>query len=80
MKAYEIVTGADLNAAAAVFTTRAEAQAAADAAMPRRKHGRPYAQGSGWHWGTRRSLPGMRRCRRCRVHPAARMALPDAPS
>ena len=39
----------------AVFTSRAEAQAAADAAMPRRKHNRPYAQASGWHWA--RAVP-----------------------
>ena len=39
----------------AVFTSRAEAQAAADAAMPRRKHNRPYPVSSGWHWA--RSVP-----------------------
>ena len=38
-----------LDGATATFDTRAEAQAAADAAMPRRKHHRPYAQSSGYH-------------------------------
>lgn len=49
MKAYEIVTADDLNAAIATFSSRAEAQAAADAAMPRRKHNRPYPVASGYH-------------------------------
>lgn len=39
----------------AVFDSRAAAQSAADAAMPRRKHNRPYPQESGWHWA--RSIP-----------------------
>lgn len=39
----------EFNAAIAQFASRAEAQAAADAAMPRRKHNRPHAQGSGYH-------------------------------
>jgi hypothetical protein len=34
----------------AVFTSYADARAAADAAMPRRKRNRPYPQSSGWHW------------------------------
>lgn len=34
----------------AVFHSRAEAQAAADRAMPRRRHNRPYPQSSGYHW------------------------------
>lgn len=45
----QIVTSDDLNAAIATFSTRAEAQAAADAAMPRRKHNRPYPGESGYH-------------------------------
>jgi hypothetical protein len=36
------MTPDELDAATAMFETRAEAQAAADAAMPRRKHDRPY--------------------------------------
>lgn len=42
MNAYEIVTADDLDAATALFDSREEAQAAADAAMPRRKHDRPH--------------------------------------
>jgi hypothetical protein len=57
MHAYEIVTAADLNAATAVFDSRAAAQAAADAAMPRRIHDRPYAQSSGWHWARAVACP-----------------------
>jgi hypothetical protein len=34
----------------AVFTDYASARAAADAALPRRKHRRPYVQPSGYHW------------------------------
>lgn len=44
------MTSDELAAATATFDTRAEAQAAADAAMPRRKHDRPYPQSSGYHW------------------------------
>ena len=44
------MTSDDFNAAIATFDTRADAQIAADAAMPRRKHNRPYAQPSGYHW------------------------------
>lgn len=44
------MTTDELTAATAVFESREAAQAAADAAMPRRIHRRPYAQGSGWHW------------------------------
>ena len=44
------MTSDQLNAAIATFDSRAEAQAAANAAMPRRKHNRPYAQSSGYHW------------------------------
>ena len=43
------MTSDELNAAIATFDTRAEAQAAANAAMPRRKHNRPYPNGSGYH-------------------------------
>lgn len=43
------MTSDEFNADIAQFTSRADAQAAADAAMPRRKHGRPYAQSSGYH-------------------------------
>lgn len=43
------MTSDELTAATATFDTRAAAQAAADAAMPRRKHNRPYPQGSGYH-------------------------------
>lgn len=39
----------------AVFTSYAAARAAADAAMPRRKHNRPYPLSSGWHWA--RAVP-----------------------
>lgn len=49
------MTSEEFSAATAVFDSREAAQAAADAAMPRRKHGRPYAQGSGWHWA--RAVP-----------------------
>lgn len=38
-----------LNAAIATFDSRAEARAAADRAMPRRKHNRPEPVGSGYH-------------------------------
>lgn len=38
------MTSTEFNAAVAKFTTRAEAKAAADQAMPRRKHNRPYPQ------------------------------------
>lgn len=41
------MTSDELAARLARFTTRAEAQAAADAAMPRRKHHRPYPAFSG---------------------------------
>lgn len=41
----------------AVFATFAEARAAADAAMPRRKHHRPYPQSSGWHWARSLACP-----------------------
>lgn len=44
------MTSDELNAAIATFDTRAEAQAAADAAMPRRRHNRPHPQASGYHW------------------------------
>lgn len=44
------MTSDELNVAIATFDTRAEAQAAADAAMPRRMHNRPYPQPSGYHW------------------------------
>lgn len=51
MEAYEIVTSEDLHAAMATFTSRAEAQAAADRALPRRtRHNRPFAASSGYHW------------------------------
>jgi hypothetical protein len=40
---------------AAVFTSYAAARAAADAAMPRRKHNRPYPLSSGYDWG--RAVP-----------------------
>lgn len=43
------MTSDDLDAAMAVFDSRAEAEQAADAAMPRRKHNRPYPQSSGYH-------------------------------
>lgn len=39
------MTGNDI----AVFDARPDAKAAADAAMPRRKHNRPYVQSSGYH-------------------------------
>ena len=38
-----------LDGATATFATWAEAKAAADAAMPRRKHNRPYPTESGYH-------------------------------
>jgi hypothetical protein len=44
------MTGEELAARTATFDTRADAQRAADATMPRRKHNRPYAQSSGYHW------------------------------
>lgn len=47
--AYTIVTGDDLADATATFDSYAEARAAADAAMPRRLHNRPRANGSGYH-------------------------------
>jgi len=43
------MTPDDLNAAIATFDTYAAARAAAAAAMPRRKHNRPYPVGSGYH-------------------------------
>lgn len=43
------MTSDELNAAIATFDTRAEAMAAANAAMPRRTHNRPYPHGSGYH-------------------------------
>ena len=49
---------------AAVFTSYAAARAAADAAMPRRKHNRPYPQSSGYEWA--RSVP----CPTCGVSEA----------
>lgn len=49
------MTSDELTAATAVFDTREAAQAAADAAMPRRKHNRPHPQPSGWHWA--RAVP-----------------------
>lgn len=44
------MTHDDLSAATATFDTLAAAREAANAAMPRRKHNRPYAQSSGYHW------------------------------
>jgi hypothetical protein len=43
------VTSDELNAAIATFDTYAAALVAARAAMPRRKHNRPYPGGSGYH-------------------------------
>lgn len=43
--------------ATAVFESREAAQRAADGAMPRRKHNRPYAQQSGWHWARALACP-----------------------
>jgi hypothetical protein len=37
----------------AVYDSWREAKAAADAAMPRRKHNRPYPQSSGYWWAQR---------------------------
>ena len=41
----------------AVFSNIQRARAAADAAMPRRKHNRPYVQSSGWHWARSVACP-----------------------
>jgi hypothetical protein len=41
----------------AVFESYAAAKTAADAAMPRRKHHRPYPQSSGWHWARAVACP-----------------------
>lgn len=43
------MTSDEPNAAIATFDSYAEAQTAADAAMPRRKYNRPYPQRSGFH-------------------------------
>lgn len=43
------MTSDELNAAIATFNTYAAARAAADRAMPRRKHDRPYPLNSGYH-------------------------------
>lgn len=42
------MTGDELNDAMATFNSWREAKAAADAAMPRRKHNRPYPVGYGY--------------------------------
>lgn len=44
------MTRDELSTRTATFASRAEAQAAADAAMPRRIHNRPYPIASGYHW------------------------------
>jgi hypothetical protein len=43
------MTEDELDAAIATFDTYAAAREAANAAMPRRKHNRPYPNGSGYH-------------------------------
>lgn len=43
------MTSDELTDRIATFDSRADAQAAADAAMPRRKHNRPHPNGSGYH-------------------------------
>lgn len=43
------MTSEEYNAAIATFDSREAAQAAADAAMPRRKHDRPQPAESGYH-------------------------------
>lgn len=43
------MTSDELTAATATFDSRAAAQTAADGALPRRKHNRPYPVGSGYH-------------------------------
>lgn len=43
------MTSDELSARTATFATRAEALAAADAVMPRRKHNRPYPVRSGYY-------------------------------
>lgn len=42
------MTSEELNARTATFDTRAEAKTAADRAMPRRTHNRPYPIASGY--------------------------------
>lgn len=43
------MTSEEFNAAIATFDSYAAARIAADAAMPRRKHNRPYPVESGYH-------------------------------
>lgn len=51
------MTSEELTAQTAVFSNRMAADAAADAAMPRRIYRRPYAQASGWHWARSVACP-----------------------
>jgi hypothetical protein len=51
------MTSEELNVAIATFDNAMAAKAAADAAMPRRRHNRPYPQISGWHWARSVACP-----------------------
>jgi hypothetical protein len=58
----------------AVFDSYPAAKAAADAAMPRRKHNRPRQVSSGWHWARSVLCPTCsaepdRECVGGRLHP-----------
>ena len=51
------MTPIELSEATATFASAMAAKAAADAAMPRRRHNRPYATPSGWHWARSVACP-----------------------